>query len=500
MTVLMDDGERYAMLVNSTKYLLFLPLVQGHSFEVTPRLAISWEHAGDFRTWTVHLREGVRWHDGFPVTAHDIVFSIELFSHPDVLFPPCGAGLVSRYDSIWAPDDHTLMLSLERPTMPPPVGRPVGGCTVYLPRHLLEDLDPAEFFEWEFWHHPVGNGPYRFARRVPQTMLEFEANPDFYAGMPSIPRVVVKVRGNPLIELRSGGADVALIVGPTDVLKLAGDPRFTLHHTYDWSELVAIHWNQRHPLLADAVVRRALSHAIDRRQLARLLNYPEQMPLVGGVSNEDLHDHPYTRAGWDQGPCFDLGRAQRLLSQAGWVDEDRNGVRERAGQEARFTLTVISEGDHRGREQGLFIQDQLRRVGVALDLRPMELAAAKEALRRGDFEAIINLVNNTPSGILGDWMALPPPWEPKRGSERPPPFGYRNQEAARLLREVYRAPDLEAQDSLYRRINAILRRDMPVTFLFPVVEPHFTHRRIRGFRPGGLLLDFPEELWIEDEP
>ncbi|HUG42390.1 MAG TPA: ABC transporter substrate-binding protein [Longimicrobiales bacterium] len=488
------------MFRDQSRYLLFLPLVTLEGLEVRPRLARSWEHSPDYRTWTFHLREDVRWHDGVPVTAHDIVFSLELFAHPDVLWAP---GIRRDYDSISVPDDHTIIMHLKRPASPPPVGVPFRPWVVFFPKHLLQDLDPADFSEWDFWSRPVGNGPYRFVRRVPQTMFELGANPDFYAGEPSIQRVVLKLGGaSPLLELRSGGADVALYVTPTEALKLATDPGFVLYHGYDWSELQAIYWNQRHPLLADAAVRRALSHAIDRRALARSLSYPEEMPFAGGVSNEDLEDHPYRHGGWDQGPAYDPGLAERLLRQVGWIDRDGNGVRERAGREARFTLVVNTAGGVSGLEQGILVQDQLRRVGVAVEIRPMELSAALDDLRRGDFEAMIHYVDNTPDGILVDWLGEPSPDGSEAWSGKPPPFGYRSPEAARLLRALYRERDLDAQDTLYHRINEIFRRDMPVTFLFPSVYVNAAHRRIRGIRRGWgwAMLQVPEELWIENEP
>lgn len=498
ITILTGDGERWSMFRGQSKYLLFLPLVGFEDLEVIPRLAQSWEHSPDHRTWTFHLRDDVRWHDGVPVTAHDVVFSMKLFSHPEVLFS-FAAYLATQLDSIWAADDYTLVVRMRRPTSPPPMGVPFRGWTIFFPRHVLEGLDPADFARWDFWARPVGNGPYRFVRRVPQTMFELAANPDFYAGEPSIQKAVVRFGGGtPWVELASDRADVALFVTPNQELKLDTDDRFVIYHEYDWSELLAIHWNQRHPLLADARVRRALTHAIDRRELARILNYPEEMPLVGGISNEDLGDHPYRTDGWDQGPAHEPERAARLLEQAGWVDRDGDGIRERGQGEARFTLVVHGGGYYRGEEQGLFIQDQLRRVGVAVELKSMEAAAVHDAHRFGEFDAIINWVDNTPDGILVDWLGEPHPdsieaWEGK-------PFGYFSTEVARLLRVLHRERDLDVQDTLYRRVNQILRHDMPVTFLFPVVGSHVAHHRIRGLRSGGTLLQFPEELRIEEEP
>jgi ABC-type transport system substrate-binding protein len=78
---------------------------------------------------------------------------------------------------------------------------------VYFPRHLLEDLDPAEFFLWEFWTQPVGNGPYRYVNHDPETHIEFEANPDYYEGEPTIKRLIITlvrpIRSMPLLLPRT---------------------------------------------------------------------------------------------------------------------------------------------------------------------------------------------------------------------------------------------------------------------------------------------------------
>ncbi len=482
MTILWDQSNDIdAIRLGGPKYLLFLPLVNRYGPEIRPRLAESWERSPDYRTWTLHLREDVRWHDGVPVTAHDVAFSLELFHHPDVLYPTWLAG--PAVDSISVPDDHTITLALKQPAS----RRLLSGWTVFFPQHLLQDLDPADFYEWDFWTRPVGNGPYRFVRHVPKTMFELESNPDFYAGEPPIKRVVVKFSSaNPVIELTSGAADVALELGAADVLRFKADPEYVVYHEYDWSELQAIYWNQRHPLFADAAVRRALSHAIDRRELARLLHFPEEMPLVGGVSDWHRADEPYRSGGWDQGPAYDPETAERLLEQAGWVDRDGDGIREKAGREARFTLLVGTGTYIPGVEQGLFIQHQLRSVGVAAEIRPVDYFAALEAWREGEYEATINWFHND-RGAIEDLFG-------------PPGFGYYDAEAERLLHALHAEPDPEVQDTLYARINEILRRDMPVTFLFPLVVNHVAHRRIRGFRQGWGLLSYAEELWIEEAP
>ncbi len=176
------DGAGFSPAVtDQDRYLMFLPMLTfNEQGELEGWLARSWEYSPDYREVTYHLRTDIRWHDGVPVTAHDLKFSMELMVHPDVLAESPGF-----FGSIAVLDDSTLLLR-------------DGGASVdevYWPKHLLDGLNPKEFYDWEFWKHPVGNGPYRFVRYLPQIMMEFEANPDYYRGMPRIERVVLKFVG-----------------------------------------------------------------------------------------------------------------------------------------------------------------------------------------------------------------------------------------------------------------------------------------------------------------
>jgi peptide/nickel transport system substrate-binding protein len=165
-------------------------------------LAERWEHSPDYREWIVHLRRNIRWHDGAPVTAHDIKFTIDLWKHPDVLYY---AG--APYESVTVLDNHTVRLVYNGPGAHH--SALLGGWDVFYPKHLLEDLDPKEFTSWKFWTEPVGNGPYRYVRHVPRTMIELEANPDHYKGKPKIERLVIvggdqqEIRFSGTIEIRS---------------------------------------------------------------------------------------------------------------------------------------------------------------------------------------------------------------------------------------------------------------------------------------------------------
>ena len=354
----------------------------------------------------------------------------------------------------------------------------------------MEGLDPKEFFDWDFWTHPIGNGPYRYLRSVPQTMIELEANPDYFSGKPAIERIVLKLStASKVIELTSGNADAAYYITPTDALKLETDPRFRVYHLFAFTEPQAIHWNLRHALLADPRVRRALSHALDRRELMRVNNLPDETPLMGGLSPWDRTARLNAEGKLNPGLRYEPETAERLLKEAGWVDENGDGIRERSGIEARFTM-MATQGGLSAVESSLFIQDQLRRVGIEMEIQPVERSVWYEAYRSSDFDATIFDIPNIPQLLLEQEFF-------GSGSK----IGYQSPEIVQWLEALTEEMDPDAQDMLYARINEILHRDVPVTLLFPYVEASVAHRRIRGLRtPDRMnLLDFAGELWIEND-
>lgn len=476
---------------SSVQFLLFLPLVTRNAKgELEGRLADRWEHSPDYRTWTIHLRTDVKWQDGVPVTAHDIKFTLDLLSHPGRAagWVPPGAF------SLTVLDDSTYRITYHKQAMggggrPPGAGSPLDDYTVYYPRHLLENLDPKDFHRWDFWTHPVGNGPYRYVRHVPKTMMEFEANPEYYRGKPKIERVVLKFFAGehaPLTELLAGNAD-ALYIEEMDLLKVADDPRF--HPYFEISPqwlLRAIAWNHRDPLFRDPRVRRALTLAINRRELHRALNLPEGIPIFDVVPPE----RQFHRGELPEPLPFDPETANHLLDQAGWRDTGGDGVRgDQNGKAFRFTALAAPQW---GLEKAVvYIQSQLRRVGIQMDVSITEHGVVRERVKAGKFQAAMFGVNQKLTSPVG-LVAL---------FGRDSLIGYSSPRVIALLDTGRTTVDPDGIDRMLRDLMPIFQADLPVTFLYPNVGTTLASRRIRGLSSPyrADLVRYMEELWIESE-
>lgn len=451
-----------------SKFLVFLPLVAMRpDGELEGRLARSWEHSPDWKEWTFHLRTDVRWHDGVPVTAGDVEFTFALLANPEV-----GEFTSHTFEAVTVQDDSTLTVRYGD-------SYGINGLTweVCLPKHLLQGLDLKNIASWKFWLHPVGDGPYRFLRHVPKTLMEFEANPDYYRGKPRIERVVLRFLGNAgLAELLRGGVDVLYATNPTNMRVLAKDPRFRVYHSC-CDDTYGIFWNEHLPLLRDSRVRLALTLAIDRQELRQVLDFPSTLPVVDG---------PYTERQLRRGDLpvplpHDTARARVLLEAAGWFDTDGDGVRERDGRPFRFTATV-SAGPGRS-ALAVYVQEQLRRVGVSMEIQPVERGRPAE----GAVEAGIGLMCSCPDG-----------WRLQFGDSSR--TGYHNARAAQLLRRLPLGTDWNEEDRIRREVAEIFQADPPATFFFPQPMTMVAHRRIHGlsslWRADPLM--HMDELWLED--
>lgn len=460
--------------LNSPIALAFLPLLTlSDTGELVGRLAERWEHSPDYREWTYYLRPGVRWHDGTPVTAQDVKFSLELKAHPKVLTLGSDA-----FESITVVNHRTVRVRQRH-------FEEYSWDDVLYPKHLLEHLDPANFWGWDFWKHPVGNGPYRFVHLLPKTMMEFEANPDYYRGKPGIERVVVKFAGpTALADLRAGNVDAVNWIPPAWIPDLAGDARFRIYY----SDIAApsnyelIFWQHRDPLFQDPRVRRAMTLAIDRRELLAVMNMPHDAPLTDGPVGRWTPGDPRRGTPADLLP-HDPAQARALLEAAGWHGRNGDRIREREGRSFRFTALASGPGHQK---VAVYVQAQLRRVGVDMAVQMQDGVTGR--IRRGEFQAAFDVVQ---TGRLFNMMGL------KYG---PNGLGYQSARVTELVHRQDVAVDPDAVERIFGELKEVFREDVPVTYLFPWIGASVAHWRLRGlhapFRTE--LLRHMDELWLED--
>jgi peptide/nickel transport system substrate-binding protein len=429
----------------------------------------SWEHSSDYRTWTYRLRAGIRWHDGVPFTAHDIKFTLDLFAHPEVLIANPEAYSIEVLDDYSVEVTHHLR-ALD----------PMTDYLFILPSHLLSDLDPAEFASWGFWQNPVGSGPYRFVRLIPQTMMELEANPEYHGTDPKIQRVVLRTVGSPVVELLSGAIDASGSLNQ-GYLPFAENPNFEIYFR-PAQQRSTILWNHRSPFFRQSSIRRAVTLAMDRREVARFADLPDEVPLVDGPAS------PRQFVDGTVPPVvpFDPVLAGEVLDAEGWTDTNGDGIRDRDGIEFRFVAftTGFSTGE------AVVVQAQLREVGIDMEIHTFSSGPILRAqMAEGNFDAVFQRTAwRTDAQRLLD-------------TEDRLHLGYTNPELDRIIAEAEEdwAPGWEERRN--DKIWAIFQEDFPLTYLRPWVQITVANGRVRGLQsPGRVIPSFGTEfLWIEEE-
>jgi peptide/nickel transport system substrate-binding protein len=439
-------------------YALFTPIVQyDEDLEVQPYLAESWELHGDTGV-TFQLRQDVRWHDGQPVTAHDVEFTFNL-AKDEQSASLLGTAFVAEVASAQVIDDYTITFRFTQPHAQaledfwwPP-----------LPRHLLQNVSPAELRNAPYNRQPVGSGPFRFGEWRANERLVLLRNDDFPEGLggpPAASRIVFRVipeASTMLTELITGSLHVDIPLMPDQVRQIR-DNADTELHSFPGRTVYYLGWNNARPPFDDAAVRRALAHAIDREEIVNALLYGE-----GEVATSTIPPWHPLYPDLDPVP-HDPARAAELLEQAGWVDRNGDGVRENA-QGQPLSFEVLSSDDPLRRSVVEVLQNQLRQVGANVQIRVMEFQTMLQNHRERNFDAVFT------NWVLDNFQVAAAPTALFHSREADTQLSA-NRSTVRVpaldavIERGARAADEGEQRAAWREMTEILQREQPVTFMF----------------------------------
>ena len=371
-----------------------------------PLLARSWSRR-DSVTLAFDLDSRARWQDGVPITARDVIFTFERARNPAIA--PRTVGLLRHITSVTAEGDHRVVFHFSHPY--PEQFYDATFHAAPLPAHLLDTIPPEALGRSGFVSHPVGSGPYRLVRVVSGQFLELAANEDFFLGKPKIGRVILRVAPDPdarINLLLSGQADALDNVVPPleNIQRIKADTTLRLIPV-PAPALGFLLFNQKdphnstkpHPILSDVRVRRAITLALDRQLLIHAVfgSYAE-VPF-GPVSSI-----LWIRNGAPQAARQNVAEAKRLLEAAGWRDSNGDGIRDRNGRPLTLGLSLPTTSAVR-RKFAVLIQEQLRQVGLGLELQQAEFPLWIERRSAGKFDIDFagTIQDPSPSGLTQAW-------------------------------------------------------------------------------------------------
>lgn len=457
------------------------------SMRPSPALAERWSVEDGGTRYRFHLRRGVRWHDGAPFTAWDVVFtfdSVLLRYHARTR-----ASMAPALLRVEAVDSHTVDFRFRRPYAPLLQQLDVVEAPM-LPRHVFAGGDPLRH---PANTAPVGTGPFRFVAYADNAEIRYEANRAYFGGAPALERVILRMipdPGSQVIALEAGEVDWLFAVPGPERERLRRNPRIGLIQTTvnpGGSHCVlTLGFNLDRPTFRDVRVRRAVAHALDRPQFVERVLFGEGRVADAPISSRIGFAHASGLAL----PAFDTVQAGRLLEAAGW-HADAGGApggtrvaRGVAGVPDGTPLVVGFKALPSQVSYGELLRAQLRRVGLDLRLEPLEQAVfVREVFTARNFDtAIASYCNGTDPeiGVRRQYVSA---------SIAPVPFsnmaGYRNPAMDSLFDRAGAALDLEERRRLYREIQEIAVRDQPYVWLVETASTRAHATRCSGFRSAA---------------
>ena len=436
-----------------------------------PGLARAWNRR-DSVTLVFDLDPRARWHDGTPVTARDVVFTFGRAK--DASIAPRLANLLRLISSVSAESEKRVVFRFSQP-----YAEQLYDATFHvapIPAHLLDSLPPLELARSAYAASPVGSGPYRWVQSVPGQYVELAASRDFFLGRPKLERVILRTVADPSARvnlLLSGEADAMDNVPPPpeNLRRMAADPDIRLI-SVPGPTVGYLLFNQRdprnrsrpHPILADVRVRRAITLALDRRLLVQAIFGSHASVPFGPVS-----PILWIRQRSPEPEHQDAREARRLLATAGWGDSDGDGILEREGRALRLQLILPNTSAIR-RQMSLLIQEQLRPLGIQIEVQQLEIPVWNERRSAGDFDVDFGAVTQdpSPSGLTQSWSC-------SGGSNV---AGYCNREVDSLMQKA-----ILAQGDPSEFWIAVLRQmeaDTPATFLYAMNYVYAVNRRFKN--------------------
>lgn len=479
----------------------------GYDWDLNPFASadavVSWQASEDGLYDKVVLRDDLTWSDGKPITAYDVEFSFQAIMSSRAPVPAMRSG-TSEIKFLKAYDGRTLVY-FHKNALATNVWN-VNFAVV--PKHVYAESiaeDPTlktSPYHAKLEQAPIAGGAYELASRARGQGMVLRRRESYYLhngkrvrDKPYFKEVrfrVLEDQNTSLLALKAGKLDESRL-GPEQWLTQTDGDDFYAANTKargeEWT-FFYIAWNLKDPLFEDVRVRRAMSHAMDYREMLDDLCFGLYQRCYG----------PFSKGSWmyPQTPAplyeFDLDKAEDLLDEAGWIDEDGDGVREKTvGGRAipfEFTLLVSNKPDRIAICN--LLRENLENIGVVCKIQPMEAAVFQERLQKKQFQA-----------EMAGWGAGADPSTSENifatGEDRN--YGsYSNPEVDRLFNEGEREFDRDKRAAIYGKIANLIYEDQPYTFLYEHSSFFGFNKRLRGFRfsPRGPFSYSPGfgSLWM----
>jgi peptide/nickel transport system substrate-binding protein len=483
MLVLPLNQQQPTVVVGSKIYEGLLD----YDFDLTPRaqLAERWEVSEDGLTYTFHLARNVKWHDGEPFTAADVIFTCtEMLPETH----PRGRAMVDRCESITAADEYTVLFKLKTPFAAFLYFFQSGGAPI-APKHIYQGTDfrknPAN-------DKPIGTGPFMFKEWVRGSHIHLVANPDYYLeGKPGLTEIFFRVvpdAASRSVAMETGEAQLAAWndVESFDVQRLAGLPHmeFTTKGYEFFSPIIWYEVNLRKEPFNDLRFRKAMMHLLDRQFIVDRIMFGLAAPATGPIASTTRFFQPdlpqYE---------FDVDKANAMLDEMGLK-------RDAGGKRATIRFLVAPYGEVWTRLAEYFRQ-AMSVGGIEVILDTTDIAGWGEKVANWDYEVSTNMLYQTADPAIGVSRAYVSS-NIRKGVLFSNTQGYENPEVDRLFEEAAVQTSDAARQERYTEVQKLLVEEVPVLWMTEQRYPTLYDKRITGLITGatGVNSNFADARYL----
>ena len=379
------------------------PLVwQDQEGNFYPGLAKEWDLSDDGLVYTFYLRDDVTFHDGEPFNAEAVKANFDRIVNPD-LGSRKAVYMMGPYDRTEVVDDYTVEVHFTEPYAP----FLDSASQVYLAM-----ASPKALEEWgldQYADHQVGTGPFMISEYVAKDHIVLVKNPDYnwapefmmHQGPAYLDQITFRFYPDPATRvpaLESGEVQIMGEVPPIEANRLMTDPRFAIYPTNVPGQSLQLWMNTEKVPTDDLLVRQALLYGCDREAIVNGV-FRGFSPVAYGPLGRST---PFYSPAVEGMYSYDLGQAQSLLEEAGWVDTDGDGIRDKDGQD--LTLNMVLMGWGSMPEVGTAMQGLYRQLGVQVDAEILTYPAALEAAANSEHNMIPNAISSSDPDILANYF------------------------------------------------------------------------------------------------
>ena len=436
------------------------------TLDIVPLLAESWKISEDKLTYTFYIRKGIKWQDGVPFTSNDVVFSYKKIMDPKVDAPHL-RNYYKDIKSVQAIDDYTVKFTYSRPYF---LALEFCGGMPIVPKHVFKE---GEFNTNPAGRDPIGTGPYRFVKWITGREIVLEKNEAYWGEKPYLDRMVYRIINDPTVAfqvLKTEELDLSALT-PIQWSRQSDSDSFEKKFyklSYFTPNYSFIGWNTRRPYFSDKRVRVAMTHLVNRELILEKILYNlgtvVTNPFYINSPEYDKSIQPYS---------YDPKVAKQLLDEAGWMDHNGDGIRDKNGIEFKFEF-LIPNGSDTGEKISTILKEELDKVGVDMQIRKIEWAVFTRHLNERKFDAV---TLGWSMGVETDPYQI---WQSSQIEEGSNFVGFSNEEADGLIDEARTEFDRERRIELYRKFSKIVHEDQPYTFLYCRKSTVAVNKRFRG--------------------